>query len=123
MMNKKIQSHNRRKISSRSKVKKFNNNQPRIVIDRSLNHFSAQLVTPSGDKVLTFVTSKGKDFSEQQKSSKLTKTDTATVLGKQLGEKIKLLQIERVVFDRSGYLYHGRVKAFAEGARTSGIKF
>ena len=122
-MNKKIQAHNRRKLSTRSKVKKFNKTDPRIVIDRSLNHFSAQLVTPSGDKVLTSVTSKSKAFSEEKSTKNLTKTEKAALLGKQLGEKIKLLKIDRVVFDRSGYLYHGRVKAFAEGARTSGIKF
>lgn len=52
-----------------------------------------------------------------------TKSDQASAVGKEIAEKAKSLDIEKIVFDRGGYLYHGRVKALAEGAREGGLKF
>lgn len=92
------------------------NTQPRLVVFRSNQHISAQIIDPRG-KVLAAASS------ESLKKFKGTKTAQATEVGKLLGEKAKTAKIAAVVFDRGAYRFHGRVKALAEAVRESGIKF
>ena len=93
--------------------------RPRLAIRRSNKHIYALLVDDSKQRVLTSVSSQAKDLAGTEGA----KTAWAKGVGKKIAEKAKGLGIEKVVFDRGGYRYHGRVKAVAEGAREGGLKF
>ncbi|MGL5205647.1 MAG: 50S ribosomal protein L18 [Metamycoplasmataceae bacterium] len=89
---------------------------PRLSVYKSLQNFYAQLIDDTTGKTLASVsTLKDKTYGGNVKA--------AQKAGKELGAKIKKLKIEKIVFDRSGYIYHGRVKAFADAVREEGIKF
>jgi large subunit ribosomal protein L18 len=92
--------------------------RPRLVVFRSNRGISAQLVDDLEGKTLAAGSWLG-----LKKSFKGTKTDQATEVGKLLAANAKKAGIETVVFDRGGYLYHGRVKALADAAREGGLKF
>jgi len=109
------------KLKIRKKIK-GSPEKPRLVVFRSLNHIYAQIVDDVNRKTLFSVSTKSKDFSEQSGSVK-TKIDKSKLVGKIIAEKAKNNNIENIVFDRGGYLYHGRVKAVADGAREGGLKF
>jgi large subunit ribosomal protein L18 len=82
-------------------------------------HVYAQLVDDDRGRVLTGVSSLAEEF----KDKKLKKTDLSREVGKLLAARAKALGVTKVVFDRAGYRYHGRVKALAEGAREGGLQF
>lgn len=88
--------------------------RPRLVVSRSLNHVYAQLIDDTKGVVLA-------------SSSSLKLKETGVAAGKKVGEAVAKAALEKkvknCVFDRAGYLYHGRVKAIAEGAREAGLKF
>ena len=91
--------------------------RPRLVVFRSNKGISAQLIDDDSGKTLAGASWVGlKSFSGN-------KTDQATEVGKNLAAAAKDAGVETCVFDRGGYLYHGRVKALAEGAREGGLKF
>ena len=92
--------------------------RPRLVVFRSNAGIEAQLVDDGEGKTLAAASSL-----QLKKSFKGNKTQQATEVGKLLAERAKQADIELVVFDRGGYLYHGRVKALAEAAREGGLKF
>ena len=92
--------------------------RPRLVVFRSNLGIYAQLVDDSTGRTVASAGWKG-----LPKSFKGTKTDQAREVGKVLADRAKKAGFERVVFDRAGYLYHGRVKALAEGAREGGLEF
>ncbi|MGZ9413215.1 50S ribosomal protein L18 [Mycoplasma sp. 480] len=90
--------------------------KPRLSVFKSLTNFYAQLIDDTkGVTIASVSTLKHKEYSGNIK--------VAEILGKLMGQKIKELKIESIVFDRSGYIYHGRVKAFAEAVRNEGVKF
>ncbi|HXT17892.1 MAG TPA: 50S ribosomal protein L18 [Gemmatimonadaceae bacterium] len=89
--------------------------RPRLVVFRSLKHITAQLVDDVARRTLATATS------TDLLSGK--KTDKSTEVGKRIAEKAKAAGITKVVFDRAGYRYHGRVKAVADGAREGGLEF
>ena len=89
--------------------------RPRLVVYRSLKHIYAQLVDDAAQRTLMTVSSQA--IGEGKKSEK------SAEVGKQLAGKAKEAGITRVVFDRAGYQYHGRVKAVADGAREGGLEF
>jgi large subunit ribosomal protein L18 len=91
--------------------------RPRLVVFRSNKGISAQLVDDGSGKTLAGASWVG------LKSFKGNKTEQATEVGKSLAAAAKGAGVEKVVFDRGGYLYHGRVKALADGAREGGLKF
>ena len=91
--------------------------RPRLVVFRSNRGIEAQLVDDLDGKTLAAATWL------QLKSFKGSKTEQAAEVGKLLAQKAKTADIETVVFDRGGYLYHGRVKALADAAREGGLKF
>ncbi len=92
--------------------------RPRLVVFRSNRGVEAQLVDDAEGR--TLVAASHRDL---KKSFKGTKTEQAAEVGKILAEKARKADVESVVFDRGGYLYHGRVKALAEGAREGGLRF
>jgi large subunit ribosomal protein L18 len=92
--------------------------RPRLVVFRSNRGISAQLVDDGEGKTLAAASWLG-----LKKSFKGNKTDQASEVGKLLAANAKKAGVEAVVFDRGGYLYHGRVKALAEAAREGGLKF
>ena len=97
-------------------------NRPRLVVFRSNKNIFAQLVDDVSHKVLFGTSTLTKDIAQDVGKAK-SKVEKATVVGKQIADLAKKHKISEVVFDRNGYLYHGRVKALAEGAREGGLKF
>jgi large subunit ribosomal protein L18 len=93
--------------------------RPRLVVFRSLKHIYAQLVDDERGHTLVAASDLSKDLVREKPG----KVGTAYAVGKLLAEKAKALGIGRVVFDRAGYRYHGRVRALAEGAREGGLEF
>jgi large subunit ribosomal protein L18 len=89
--------------------------RPRLVVFRSLKHIYAQLVDDSARRTIATVSDLG---IEQGK-----KGERAAEVGKLIAERAKAAGISRVVFDRAGYRYHGRIKAVADGARKGGLEF
>lgn len=95
---------------------------PRLVIYRSLDHIYAQLIDDVNAKTLLTVSTKSKDMGDKISSVK-GKIGKSKMIGKITAEKAASSNITKVVFDRNGYLYHGRVKALADGAREGGLNF
>jgi large subunit ribosomal protein L18 len=93
--------------------------RPRLVVHRSSKNVSAQIADDIAGKVLIGVSTLAPELKDQEG----TKKDLAKAAGKLIAEKAKAAGITKVVFDRGGYLYHGRIAAFAEGAREGGLEF
>jgi large subunit ribosomal protein L18 len=91
---------------------------PRLAVFRSLSNVYAQLIDDINGKTICSVSSLIKG-----NAVKTSKTDKSKLVGKMIAEKAAEKNISKVVFDRNGYLYHGRVKAIAEAAREAGLKF
>ena len=96
--------------------------RPRLVVYRSLKHIYGQLIDDGSQKVLLSASNITKDLKTQVDKAK-HKTEASFMIGKSLGEAASKKKIKNVIFDRNGYLYHGRVKAFADGAREGGLNF
>ena len=96
--------------------------RPRLVVYRSLSHIYGQLVDDVSGKTLVTASSSEKAIAPKSKKP-VTKTELSSMVGKELAKRAKKKKISKVVFDRNGFLYHGRVKAFADGAREGGLKF
>ena len=95
------------------------NAQPRLAVFRSNKEIYAQLVNDVTGETIAAASSRDKDL----RTAKGTKTEVATLVGKSIGEKALKAGVSNITFDRGGYLYHGRVKSLAEGAREAGLKF
>ncbi|MCK5520123.1 MAG: 50S ribosomal protein L18, partial [Candidatus Marinimicrobia bacterium] len=95
--------------------------RPRLVIYRSNKHFSAQIIDDTTHKVLVAIDSFSKEMVKEL--GKMSKTDKSQVLGKRIAELAKGKDITSVVFDRNGFIYHGRIKAFADASREGGLIF
>jgi large subunit ribosomal protein L18 len=93
----------------------------RLTVHRSNLHIYAQVIDPSGAKVIASASSLDKELRAQLANGGNVKA--AAVVGKRIAEKAREKGVESVAFDRSGYRYHGRVKALAEAAREAGLKF
>ena len=93
----------------------------RLTVHRSNSHIYAQLIDPSGGKVLTSASTLEPEVRTAVRYGGNVKA--AAEIGKRIAKKAKQLGIEAVAFDRAGYRYHGRVKALAEAAREHGLKF
>lgn len=94
--------------------------RPRLVVYRSLNNIEAQIVDDVRGITLMGISTLAADVRGSDSGSK---TERGKLAGKLLAERAKEKGISKVVFDRGGYLYHGRVKAFADGAREGGLEF
>ena len=93
----------------------------RLVVNRSNCHIYAQIVAPEGDRVLASASTLEGDMRKDVKNG--GNAAAAAIVGKRIAERAKAIGIDRVAFDRSGFRFHGRVKALAEAAREGGLKF
>lgn len=96
--------------------------RPRLTVYRSLKHIYAQIVDDSAGRTLVAVSTLSKDLRDSVKAAK-SSVEASKLVGVSLAQKALERNIERVVFDRNGYRYHGNVKALADGARQGGLKF
>jgi large subunit ribosomal protein L18 len=96
--------------------------RPRFSVYRSLNDIYGQIIDDVTGKTLVSLSTNSKEIRAEVAAVK-TKVEKSTLVGKLLAKKAVEKNISTVVFDRNGYLYHGRVKAFADGAREGGLKF
>jgi len=92
--------------------------RPRLCVFRSNRHIYAQLIDDEKGRVLI-----GVSDMMCKKRGKTTKTEKAREVGRLIAQKAREMNIKKVIFDRGGFLYHGRVKALAEGARDEGLEF
>jgi len=97
--------------------------RPRLVVFRSLKNIEGQLVDDDSSRTLVGVSTLAEELKGFQSKSQMPKVEIAFELGKLLADKAKAAGVGKVIFDRAGYKYHGRVKAFAEGARKGGLEF
>ena len=111
----KIKVHIRKKIHGTTE-------RPRLTVYRSLNQIYGQIIDDVTRKTLVSIGSTSKEAKEELAAAK-SKVERSAVIGKILAKKAIEKNINTVVFDRNGYLYHGRVKALADGAREGGLKF
>ncbi len=95
--------------------------RPRLAVFRSLQHIYAQLIDDDAGRTVLAVDSRSKEFRERHPAG--GNVTAAKAVGDLLAQKAKAQGIERVVFDRGGYKYHGRVKALADAARAGGLTF
>ncbi len=99
--------------------------RPRLSVYRSLNHVYAQIIDDLSGKTLVASSSLNSQGSQSLESvgASASKSDWAKAVGENIAKLARAANIEKVVFDRGGYLYHGRVKALAEAARAGGLVF
>jgi large subunit ribosomal protein L18 len=113
---------NERRLRIKNRVRKIVSGteaRPRLSVFRSNKEIYAQIVDDVTGKTISAASSRDKDIS----SAKGTKTEIAALVGKSVAEKALKAGVETISFDRGGYLYHGRVKSLADGAREAGLKF
>lgn len=118
----KIRTRSRRRFRRHLRVRKKvvgTADRPRLAVFRSLKHIYAQLI----DDELGHTIASASDVEKSVSSEKTGKTAIGFAVGKQLGERAREKGVSKVVFDRAGYPYHGRVKAVANGARDAGLEF
>ncbi|MEO1011763.1 MAG: 50S ribosomal protein L18 [Bacteroidota bacterium] len=111
-----------RKYRIRKRIRKVSvgtADRPRLSVFRSNSEIYAQVIDDRKGETLVAASSRDKDLAK----AKGNKTEVAALVGKAIAEKCSQAGIEKVAFDRGGNLYHGRVKALAEGAREAGLKF
>ena len=106
----------RRARKSRSNIR--NQESPRLSVYRSSQHFYAQIFDSIGSKVIVSASTVEKDM-----NLKSNNIDAAVQVGKKVAERALENGVKKVVFDRSGYRYHGRIKALADSAREAGLEF
>lgn len=112
----------KRRIRIKNRIRKIvsgTETRPRLSVFRSNNEIYAQIVDDVSGKTISAASSRDKDIN----TAKVNKTEAAALVGKALAEKALKAGVETISFDRGGYLYHGRVKSLAEGAREAGLKF
>ena len=93
--------------------------RPRLAVFRSLNHIYAQVIDDASGRTLAAAST----VESELRGSSSTKSEEAAVVGRLVAERAKAAGVERVVFDRAGYQYHGRIKALADAAREAGLEF
>ncbi|GAB1259215.1 50S ribosomal protein L18 [Aurantivibrio plasticivorans] len=113
----KKQSRLRRARRARAKIRELGAN--RLTIHRTPRHMYAQVTTGAGDKVVASASTLDKEL----RSGQTGNVEAATAVGKLIAERAKSAGVTEVAFDRSGFKYHGRVKALADAAREAGLQF
>ena len=93
--------------------------RPRLAVFRSLNHIYAQVIDDASGKTLAAASTAEKEL----RGSKSSKSEEAAVVGRLVAQRAKSAGVERVVFDRAGFRYHGRIKSLADAAREAGLEF
>ena len=116
---KKREARNRRSIKTRDHIRTLGAN--RLCVHRTPRHIYAQIIGPGGSKVVTCASTLDKEIRAKVKYP--GNVEAAAMVGKVLAERARAAGVTRVAFDRSGYKYHGRIKALAEAARENGMEF
>lgn len=119
-MNKKIVGRERRKLRIRKRIT-GTAERPRVSVFRTAKHIYAQAIDDVAGTTVAHASTLSREIRETVSGD--DKTANAKKVGAEIAEQLKKKGIESVVFDRSGYLYHGRVRAVAEAAREAGLKF
>jgi len=110
----------RRKRHSRIRLRMAGTEaRPRLAVFRSLNHIYAQVIDDASGRTLAAASTLDGDL----KGSTSSKSEEAAAVGRRIAERAKAAGVERVVFDRAGFRYHGRVKSLADAAREAGLEF
>ncbi|MFO7286525.1 MAG: 50S ribosomal protein L18 [Gammaproteobacteria bacterium] len=117
-MDKKVR---RQRRAARTRARIALSGKNRLCVHRTPRHIYAQIIAPEGGKVLVSASTLVKELKAQLKST--GNQEAAAAVGRLLAERAKAKGIEEVAFDRSGFKYHGRVKALADAAREAGLKF
>lgn len=113
----KKQSRVRRARRARAKIRELG--EVRLCVHRTPRHMYAQIIGVDGDKVLASASTLDKDL----RAGKTGNADAAVAVGKLIADRAKAAGVESVAFDRSGFKYHGRIKALADAAREAGLQF
>ena len=121
ILNNNYRRKNRRRNRSKS-TSMFHEKYPRLVVYRSNKHFEGQIINDFESKTIISASSKDSSLKKAIASSK-SKTEVSIIIGKAIAKKAIDSKIKKVVFDRNGYPFHGRVKAFADAAREEGLEF
>ncbi|MHB1049489.1 MAG: 50S ribosomal protein L18 [Bacteroidota bacterium] len=117
--------YNKRRLRIKATIRKKiygTSERPRFTVYRSLNDIYGQIIDDTIGKTLVSISSNSKDVKGELSAAK-SKVERSQIVGKLLAKKALEKNINAVVFDRNGYLYHGRVKALADSAREAGLKF
>ncbi len=109
----------RRSRRTRAKIRQLE--VTRLCVHRTPRHIYAQIIAPEGNRVITSASTLAKDLRKTLKGT--GNKDAAAAVGKLIAERAKAEGVERVAFDRSGFNYHGRIKALADAAREAGLSF
>jgi large subunit ribosomal protein L18 len=119
----KTQSRLRRAVATRRKIAELGVH--RLSVHRSNLHIYASIIAPEGDRILVSASTQEPEVRKQLagETGRGGNVSAATLVGKRVAEKARAAGIELVAFDRSGFRYHGRVKALADAAREAGLKF
>ena len=110
----------KRARKTRAKIKELRVH--RLTVFRTPKHIYAQVIAPEGDKVLASASSVEKDL-RSAVENKTGNSSAAAAIGKAIAERAKKAGVTKVAFDRSGFRYHGRIKALADAARENGLEF
>ena len=121
IFNNNLKRKSRRRNRSKS-TSRFHEQYPRLVVYRSNKHFESQIVNDFEGQTIVSCSSRDKNLKKQIDKSK-NKSDLSVIVGINLAKLAKEKKISKVVFDRNGYPFHGRVKAFADAARKEGLNF
>jgi large subunit ribosomal protein L18 len=105
--------------AQKSRIRMRQRGTTRLCVHRTPRHIYAQLIAPAGDRVLVSASTLDTAF----KGAKTGNVDAAQKVGQMIAERAKSAGVEKVAFDRSGFKYHGRVKALADAAREGGLEF
>ncbi|MCX8050731.1 MAG: 50S ribosomal protein L18 [Chlorobi bacterium] len=119
IVNHKLERRSRRKKGIRKKIR-GTPERPRLSVFRSLKHIYAQIIDDTAGRTLASASSLDKELSVENGARKL---DVSRAVGRLLAQRAVAAGVSAVAFDRNGFLYHGRVRALAEGAREGGLQF
>ena len=111
----------RRRRRNRAALRKTSSGRPRLSVHRSSKHMYAQVIDDADGRTLAAASTLDADVKKDIKST--ANSEAASVVGKLVAQRAKANGVEAVVFDRGGYIFHGRVKALADAAREAGLKF
>ena len=111
--------HNRRRLRIKKKIR-ASSERPRLCISRSNKNFYAQIIDDSKGNTIISASTLEKDFPKMKNKGNI---EAARAMGKILAERAVKKGIKKVVFDRSGYLFHGKIKAFADAVKENGLEF
>jgi len=120
-MTKGLSSREKRTLRVRRAIRRAANGRPRLSVHRSSKNIYAQVIDDAAGRTLASASTMEKDLRGQLKTG--ADCDAATAVGKLIAERAAKAGVKEVIFDRGGYLYHGRVKALADAAREGGLEF